>query len=154
MQETNDLPLVHAVVAQLRGCGHFLYYRMGGRTGRRRILTILSQHPDILQKELQDILKIQSGSLSEVIIKLEADGLVEKVRSETDGRQWAVRLTKSGQAEAARLKAEYDKQVSKMMDCFSQEQLNILHELLGTMFTHWNTVDLGLEQKNTVKENE
>ena len=87
-------------------------------------------------------------------LKLEADGLVEKVRSETDGRQWAVRLTKSGQAEAARLKAEYDKQVSKMMDCFSQEQLNILHELLGTMFTHWNTVDLGLEQKNTGKENE
>lgn len=41
-----------------------------------------------------------------------------------------------------------------MMDCFSQEQLNILHELLGTMFTHWNTVDLGLEQKNTGKENE
>lgn len=129
-------------------------FTKGGRTGRRRILTILSQHPDILQKELQDILKIQSGSLSEVIIKLEADGLVEKVRSETDGRQWAVRLTKSGQAEVARLKAEYDKQVSKMMDCFSQEQLNILHELLGTMFTHWNTVDLGLEQKNTGKENE
>ena len=93
-------------------------------------------------------------SRSEVIIKLEADGLVEKVRSETDGRQWAEQKKKSGQAEAARLKAEYDKQVSKMMDCFSQEQLNILHELLGTMFTHWNTVDLGLEQKNTGKENE
>lgn len=154
MQQTNDLSLSHAVVAQLRGCGHFLYYRMGGRTGRRRILTILSEHPDILQKELQGILKIQSGSLSEVIIKLEADGLVGKVRSEADGRQWAVRLTNSGQAEATRLKTEYDKQISKMMDCFSQEQLNTLHELLGTMFAHWNTVDLGLEQKNTEKENE
>lgn len=154
MQQTNELRLANAVVAQLRGCGHFLYYRMGGRTGRRRILSILSEHPNILQKELQERLKIQSGSLSEVLIKLEADGLVEKVRSEVDGRQWAVRLTKSGQVEAIRLKAEYDLQVSKMMDCFSQEQLNTLHELLGTMFTHWNTVDLGLEQKNIEKENE
>lgn len=37
MEQTNDLVLAHAVVAELRACGHFLYYRMGGRIGRRRI---------------------------------------------------------------------------------------------------------------------
>lgn len=151
MKQTDDLPLAHAIIAQLRGCGHFLYYRMGGRTGRRRILMILYDHQVILQKELQDILKIQSGSLSEVIIKMEADGLIEKVRSESDGRQWALRLTKNGQMEAVRLKAAYDKQVAEMMGCFSQEQLHILHELLNTMFTHWNTLDIDTEQKNTKK---
>lgn len=58
---------------------------MGGRTGRRRILTILSEHPGILQKELQDILKIQSGSLSEVVIKLETDGFAKKARRKPNG---------------------------------------------------------------------
>lgn len=154
MRQTNDLCRAHEVVAQLRACGHFLYYRMGGHTGRRRILTILSEHPDILQKELQDILQIQSGSLSEVMIKLEADGLVEKGRSEVDGRQWTVRLTKNGEQLAERLKTAYDEQVAKMMDCFTTEQLDILHELLDTMFSHWNEVDLCPEQKNMEKENE
>lgn len=154
MQQTENLPLSLEVVSQLRRCGHFLYYRMGGRIGRKRILTFLSEHSDMLQKELQDVLQIQSGSLSEVIIKLESDGLVEKVRSKTDGRQWALRLTQAGQEEARRLKAEYAEQVSRMMSCFSDEQLTTLHELLDTMFIHWNTVDLGAEQKNIEKENE
>lgn len=154
MQQTDELLLTHAVVAQLRSCGHFLYYRMGGRTGRRRILTILSEHPGILQKELQDILKIQSGSLSEVVIKLETDGFVKKVRSKTDGRQWAVCLTKKGQEEAKRLKLEYDQQIAEMMACFSKEQLISLNELLSTLTAHWNEIDMGKGQLNIEKENE
>lgn len=154
MQESSSLPLTHQVVAQLRACGHFLYYRMGGKIGRRRILAILSEHPNIPQKELQEILQIQSGSLSEVMNKLETDHLVEKGRSETDGRQWTVRLTENGKKEAQRLKAEYDRQVSQMMESLSQERLVTLHELLDVMFAHWIEVDKESEQENTKKANE
>lgn len=154
MCQTDNLCRAHEIVAQLRACGHFLYYRMGGHAGRRRILTILSEHSEIMQKELQDILQIQSGSLSEVMIKLEADGLVEKGKSKMDGRQWTIRLTKNGEQQAERMKTVYDEQVAKMMDCFTQEQLDMLHELLDTMFSHWNEVDLCPEHKNLEKENE
>lgn len=155
MDSVNHRPLTHEVVAQLRACGHFLYYRMGGRVGRRRILTFLSEYPNILQKELQDILQIQSGSLSEVIIKLESDGLVNKGRSEMDGRQFTLNLTQKGQEEAKRIKEEYDEQVREMMSCFSEEELEQLHQMLKIMFAHWNATDLCLEKKNIEKkENE
>lgn len=138
--EDLDLQRALDIVSQLRACGHYLYYRMGGRTGRRRILTALARHPNLPQKELQELLYIQSGSLSEIIIKLEADGLVEKVRSETDGRQWNLRLTPQGQTEAARREAAYERQVSEMMACFSTQERMQLHRLLDTMLCHWNTV--------------
>ena len=154
MHMTDDLPLVHQVISQLRACGHFLYFRMGGRISRKRILAILYQHPCLLQKKLQDMLHLQSGSLSEVIIKMEAEGLIEKVRSEIDGRQWEIRLTETGWLEAKRLKAEYEEQIMKMMACFSREELETLHELLETMFAHWNCVDLCLDLKEEELENE
>ena len=151
---TNDLSVSHQAIAQLRACGHFLYYRMGGRVGRRRILTLLSEHPNMLQKELQDTLQIQSGSLSEVIIKLEEAGLVEKGKCEKDGRQWTINLTEKGKLQAQRLKTEYNEKVLKMTECLSPEQLDVLNELLSTMLEHWNSIDLCLEQKNIKEENE
>ncbi len=141
MEQTEQLQLAHSVVGKLRQCGHYLYFRTGGKTGRRRILTILSEHSEILQKELQDILRIQAGSLSEVIIKLEADGLVRKIRSSRDRRHWALQLTETGRQEAKRLKAEYDGQILKMMSCFTPEQQEALYSQLDTLLTHWYEAD-------------
>lgn len=140
MGSTNHL-LAHNVVSQLRACGHFLYYRMGGRAGRQRILIVLSRYEEILQKDLQDLLQIQSGSLSEVIIRLEAEGLLEKGKSKTDGRQLSLRLTAKGRQEAEEMKRKYEAQISKMMACFTEEELLTLNDLLGTMLAHWHTMD-------------
>ena len=62
MEETHTLS--NDVIKQLRMCGHFLYFKMGGKIGRKRILVVLEKHHELLQKELQDILEVQSGSLS------------------------------------------------------------------------------------------
>lgn len=148
MKETDNLKLAHEVIGQLRACGHFLYYRMGGRSGRRRILTILEQHQEILQKELQDILQIQSGSLSEVIIKLEADGLIKKYKSRIDGRQFILQLTDKGKEKARYLQEEYDEQVVEMMNCLSLEQMEELHKLLAVLYACWNEADLRQRHKN------
>lgn len=125
------------IVKQLHFCGHFLHYRMGGRIGRRRILTTLLEHKEILQKDLQDILDVRSGSLSEIIIKIEAEGLVEKVKSEEDGRNLVLKLTPEGIRQARYLKEEYDSQVENLMSCFSEEQVQELHQLLDVMIVHW-----------------
>ena len=148
MQQQSD-SLIHQVVGQLRACGHFLYYRMGGKAGRQRILVTLLKHPEISQKDLQGILQIQSGSLSEVIIKLESDGLIEKVRSRKDGRQLTVRLTPDGKKEAESLKMVYEEKIPKMMDCLSPEELDNLHILLGKMLNHWEELNLSLDQKDS-----
>lgn len=52
---------------QLRACGHFLHYNMGQKVGQARILTVLLERGIITQRELQDILEVRSGSLSEIL---------------------------------------------------------------------------------------
>lgn len=141
MQQEQDLALRYMVVEQMRACGHFLYYRMGGRVGRRRILVLLSRYDEMLQKDLQDLLQIQSGSLSEMIIRLEADGYVEKGRSAADGRQQTLRLTPAGRERAGQLKAEYEAQVEKMMGCLSAEQMLELRSMLETLLNHWERME-------------
>ena len=52
---------------QLHACGHILHYNMGQKVGQARILTVLLERGIITQRELQDILEVRSGSLSEIL---------------------------------------------------------------------------------------
>lgn len=129
------------VIKQLKACGHFLYFRMGGKIGRKRILIILEKHHELLQKELQDMLEVQSGSLSEIIIKMENDGLIEKAKSEKDGRHMVIRLTEKGLMEAEIAREEHDKHVEELMSCLSENQKQELNDLLSTVLKHWKTIE-------------
>ncbi len=53
--------------------GHYLHDTIGARAGRWQLLTVVSEHRKILQRTLQDILNIQSGCLSKMVIKLKAE---------------------------------------------------------------------------------
>lgn len=129
------------VIKQLKACGHFLYFRMGGKIGRKRILIILEKYHELLQKELQDMLEVQSGSLSEIIIKMENDGLIEKAKSEKDGRHMVIRLTEKGIREAEIARKEHDKHVEELMSCLSENQKQELYDLLSTVLKHWKTIE-------------
>ena len=73
----------YAIIRHLRRCGHFLYFKTGGKTGRRQIFYILLQRGEVLQRELQDLLGVQSGSLSEIIT------IASLIEEETDGSDQA-----------------------------------------------------------------
>lgn len=136
-----EKPLAFDVISQLRFCGHFLHYRMGERHGRRRILTFIDDHPEMLQSELQEILGIRSASISEMIISMEADGLVEKAKSEKDGRHVVLRLTPEGHAQALYFKKEYMRRVEGMTSCMTPEELKEFHRLLSKIVDHWQSYD-------------
>ncbi|MCC8138201.1 MAG: winged helix DNA-binding protein [Clostridiales bacterium] len=95
----------------------------------------------ILQRDLQDILHIQSGSLSEVIIKIEAEGLIEKTRSEKDGRQIVLRLTPEGEKLARSYKAEHEEKVRQLMSCLSDEEMRDLNATLARLEQHWKEME-------------
>lgn len=136
-----DWPISHQVLAQLCMSGHYLYHRFDSKGGQMRVLTALLEQPEMLQRELQDQLGIQSGSLSEIIIKMEAGGLLERVRSSRDGRHIVLKLTAEGIERGKYLRIRYGRQAERMMSCFSEEELGILHELLGRMLVHWEGVE-------------
>lgn len=133
--------ICHEVIRNLRQCGHFLYFKTGGKTGRRRIFYFLLQQGELPQRELQDLLCVQSGSLSEIIIKMEADGLIEKVRSRRDGRRLVLQLTEEGRRQAEESCAKYERQVEKMLSCLSPEQKTSLLDTLELLIAHWAVLD-------------
>lgn len=141
MDRESSVALAQSVIRQLLRSGHFLHYRMGGRTGRRRILLHLLECDGILQRNLQEQLGVQSASLSEMIIKMEAEGLVEKLRSAADGRNLVLRLTPAGAAEAEREKALHDANVAGLMSCFTDAELKELNGLLARMLDHWRETE-------------
>ncbi len=148
MEQKNALS--NDVIKQLRMCGHFLYFRMGGKIGRRRILVVLEEHNELLQKDLQDILQVQSGSLSEIIIKMENDGLIEKAKSTKDNRHIVLRLTAKGLKEAIAARKEHDRQVEELMSCLTENQKEELYNLLSITLKHWKEIEKNLESECTV----
>ncbi len=98
-------------------------------------------HKELLQRELQDVLHIKSGSLSECIIKMEADGLLKKEKSEKDGRCLVLKLTQKGKLCAEQLKQEYDTRAREMLSCLTEEQCKQLHDLLEPVTGHWKALE-------------
>lgn len=77
--------------------GHYLHVHAGGRSGKQHILTqLLYCDGHLTQRELQDNYSISSAALSEVLAKLETEGLVTRTRSEQDRRQLEIALTPTG----------------------------------------------------------
>lgn len=132
----------HKIIGNLRMCGHFLHYKMGGKVGRRRISAVLLEHGEIAQRELQDILQVRSASLSEILAKAEADGMIKKRKSEADGRQLMIRLTDAGREQALYMQSVYLRRVEQMMDCFSEDEKQTFLEMLERLNEHWAYLEL------------
>ncbi|WP_070640846.1 MarR family winged helix-turn-helix transcriptional regulator [Olsenella sp. HMSC062G07] len=94
-------PLVPTLEQRALHClgyfGHYLHVHAGGRCGKQRILAKLLTHGGRLtQRELQELFPISAAALSEVLSKLEAEGLISRTRSERDRRQLVIELTDAG----------------------------------------------------------
>lgn len=61
-------------------------------------MVVLWQRDDRTVSELGDKLHLDSGTLTPLLKRLEAAGLVQRVRDQEDERQVRIRLTKAGQA--------------------------------------------------------
>lgn len=115
-------------------CGHFFAHRIGSKKrGQNNVLTIISQHPGITQKELGEILGIQPASVSELLMKLERKGLVRRERDEQDRRSIKVQLTEEGQ----KLLAEPKEEVTDPFKALSTEEQEQLRCLLEKLLIDW-----------------
>lgn len=79
----------------LHSCNKYLFFHVGKGAQQNRALSLLVDGP-VSQKELQEQLGVQPASVSELISKLEAKGLVERTRSDADRRVVMLSLTEAG----------------------------------------------------------
>lgn len=129
----------------MRNLGYFGYYlhvHWGCRNGKQHILVELLAHDGrMTQRDLQEASCITSASLSEVIAKLEAEGLIERERSETDRRQLTVTLTEPG-AERAREVLRTREEFERLaFDCLSPEETARLASTLDRVAARWMEIE-------------
>ena len=118
--------------------GYYLHMHWGGRNGKQHILVELLAHDgEMTQRDLQEASCITSASLSEVVAKLEADGLLLRERSETDRRQLTVTLTPEGEhkaREVIRTRAEFERLA---FECLSEDEKDELVSMLDRLAASW-----------------
>lgn len=126
----------HILAIRLKACGRFLYYQVGGKAGQQRILMRLNTHGQTTQKELQDVLEISSGALSEILQKMEDSGMISRTKSAEDKRQVDLALTPKGREMAQSVEAHYHRTLERMFECLSAEEKTQLEETLGVLTAH------------------
>lgn len=102
-------------VAELRAFNRFYTRAIGVLDGglhdtpwslpEARVLHELAQHEELEVAELRRALALDAGHLSRLLARLESNGLVERVRSESDRRRQVARLTGAGRDAFALLDA-------------------------------------------------
>ncbi len=131
----------HKVLFDLGFFGRYLHYAAGGRSGQKHIITYLACHDGhMTQRELQEHLDIKSGSLSEVLAKVEADGLIERTRSQEDRRLQEVRLTARGREQAKAYVEDRDRFETASLACLTDDERGQLLSLLDRVADHWKSI--------------
>ena len=118
-------------------CGHFMHHKRGGKRGQGKILTILAAHPGISQKELQEKLGIESGSMSEIVIKLEHKGLITRTKDETDKRMTNLLITELGLVLSKEVESRDTEEDNLLFGSLTEEEQEQLKALLKKMLQGW-----------------
>ncbi|MCC8063962.1 MAG: MarR family transcriptional regulator [Clostridiales bacterium] len=126
----------------LRRCGHRLHgKRGGGKLSQQRVLRILTKYGEQTQHQLQERMGVQQGSLSELVKKLETQGLVMRTRAPQDRRQVLIRLTDAGRAESEAKHQRFLERNEALFAPLSQEEQTLLREMLTRLLQAWEEQD-------------
>jgi DNA-binding MarR family transcriptional regulator/GNAT superfamily N-acetyltransferase len=98
-----------------------------------RILFELGQSNQVTASKLGRELGLDAGYLSRILARLEQQGLLEKVRSENDGRQLLLSLTAAGREAFALLDQRSREEVSEMLEDLGEEDQQHLLKAMQTI---------------------
>lgn len=125
------------VMRMFRSCSHLLHHRKCPLQGQSRLLVILLEHDGITQRELLDLAKIRSASLSEALCRMESDGWIHRCKCESDRRNIRIHLTEAGLEEARRCRKRQHDDAVKLFSVLSQAERRQLLGLLTRLHDSW-----------------
>ncbi len=105
--------------------------------GRGRMMGLLADEGEMIQAKLASRLGIRPQSLTEVIAKAEADGLVSRRQSEEDKRQTIVLLTEEGMSRVSEFREAHRQHADEFLALLSCEEKDNLYAIL-TKLTEQN----------------
>ncbi|MFV0414638.1 MAG: MarR family winged helix-turn-helix transcriptional regulator [Oscillospiraceae bacterium] len=109
----------------------------GAAFGQERLLQIIMKKGEITQKELVEMLDARAGSLSELLSKLEKNGLITRTPSDDDRRSMNIAITESGKQAANEAAQEREKMAAGLFEVLSADEQAQLNELLAKLTAAW-----------------
>lgn len=122
-------------------------HRHGDHTGhgQARVLAMLKELGTVNQRDLMDRLGVRSASLSELLAKLEAKGLIRRERDEQDKRNFVITVTPEGDAtETTREQAVRDS-ANTLFAALNEDERQALGQLLIKLIIGWEEAFPGHE---------
>ena len=113
-------------------------HERGGKHGRgmtrEHLLVIIADHPEgVWQKDIAGEAGINASSTSEVVGKLEEDGYLVRESDEADKRAVLLKLTETGAARAAEIRAERKANLDRFFSKLTDEEKQTLSDLLDKL---------------------
>ena len=107
-----------------------------GHRTQGKLLKILSKKKTASQKELQKMLHIQPGSMSEIVAKLERKGLISRSRDTEDNRKVILSITEQGIKDVEEFQASYTSNVVTVFEALNSEEAKEMEQLFLKLLNH------------------
>lgn len=98
-----------------------------------RIIFELAHKRNLTASDLGNALGLDSGYLSRILYKFEKQGLIEKIRSDNDGRQRLINLTSKGQTVFSSLDHRSNGEISEMLGKLNETSRTRLIDAMHTI---------------------
>lgn len=129
---------VRDLVYTLWRCFRFLHkHSEGGKASRLRVLRVVHRHQEMTQRQLLDHMAIQQSTLSELLKKMEEDGLLQRDPCPEDRRQVLLRLTSAGKEQLEQMEARELTRNIQYLQALSWEERETLLSLLTKLDNSW-----------------
>lgn len=142
-----ELDTESRLVRHFRDIGHVIRQISEGRGSQKRVLITLLQSGPVTQTALTEYLRIQPGSASEVLSRLEELGWIQRTANEEDRRTVLISLTDAGLKEAQEALRQRKQRHSEMFSVLSGEEQQELLTLLEKLGADWDNRYAGHTQE-------
>lgn len=98
--------------------------------GRGRMMGFLNDHGEMSQSQIAAHLDIRPQSLSELLCKMECDGLITRRQSTEDKRQTLVTLTDNGRSRVENFRENHRRHAAEFLEPLTEEEKTVLADIL------------------------
>ena len=127
---------------KLRVLGHKLYH-YGNKGGQKRILIALHRNNDQMsQKQLMEYLDVKAGSLSEILSKMEEDGLINRIPNELRKKCLNIVLSELGKKKIHEYIIQRDKLIQKLFADFDEKECEEFGNYMDRLITNFDGDEL------------
>lgn len=113
-----------------------LYQQQKVEIGSVAILNLIGINPGISQNELASAVVVKKSAVTKIVSELEAQGLIERVKSNTDKRFNALHLTPAGAQKRDGMRIQMDAIEDTLMEPLTSIERDILFSMLGKIIDH------------------